>query len=212
MAKKQDKTPGADEAVDMDELIKALGIDDAAGKDAAIGDTLAGKDATAGKDTAAGYTLDGKDAAAGDAAADKKTTAGGDAADNADAGRDDESLVSYLKACAARLATPHEFKPGQLIRWKKGLKNKQSPDYGQPVIVVEVLAAPVIDKDDEHKNAGTPYFREPLTIIAGEVDGDGDFFCFHYDARRFEPYTEPMRAGDRGRKLTAKDAKCREKK
>ena len=96
--------------------------------------------------------------------------------------------IARLKACAARLAKVHVFTKGQLIRLKKGLKNKRNPAYGKPVIVVEVLEASVMDHDKD--SAGTPYFREPLTIITGAVDTDGDFVCYHYDGRRFEPYTE----------------------
>ena len=118
---------------------------------------------------------------------------GGEGEDGGEGGEsgaslDREETIVRLKACAARLAKAHTFAKGQLVRWKKGLKNKRTPAYGEPVIVVEVLPQPVFDTDA--KNSGSPYFREPLTIVAGEIDGDGDFLVFHYDGRRFEPYTE----------------------
>ncbi len=96
------------------------------------------------------------------------------------------SMVARLRACAQRLVKPHQFQPGQLVQWKKGLKNKRTPEYGEPVVVVQVLAEAVYEQKET--SAGSPYFREPLTLVAGEVDKDGDFLCFHYDARRFEPY------------------------
>jgi hypothetical protein len=99
---------------------------------------------------------------------------------------DKEETVARLKACAARLAKAHAFKRGQLVQWKKGLKNKVTPGYGEPVIVVETLDQPILDQHE--KGSGSPYFREPLTLVAGEIDKDGDFLCFHYDGRRFEPY------------------------
>ena len=101
---------------------------------------------------------------------------------------DKEETIARLKACAARMAKTHAFTKGQLVQWKKGLKNKRTPAYGEPVVVLDVLAQPVFD--EETKSAGSPYFREPLTLVAGEIDGDGDLLCFHYDARRFEPYKE----------------------
>jgi hypothetical protein len=101
---------------------------------------------------------------------------------------DKEETIARLKACAARLVKAQTFSKGQLVQWKKGLKNKRTPAYGEPVIVVETLAQPVFDT--ETKSAGSPYFLEPLTLVAGELDNDGDFLCFHYDGRRFEPYKE----------------------
>lgn len=93
-----------------------------------------------------------------------------------------------LLAAAATFHTRHQFKPNQLVMWKKGMKNRRSPGYGEPAIVIEVLATPLLNPGDE---SGTPYFREPLDIIIGSLDADGDLLCFHYDSRRFEPYLEP---------------------
>jgi hypothetical protein len=41
---------------------------------------------------------------------------------------------------------------------------------------------------EEVENSGNPCFREPLTLVAAEVDEEGDFLGYHYDARRLEPY------------------------
>ena len=30
----------------------------------------------------------------------------------------------------------NEFKPGDLVEWKPGLRNKKAPDYGQPCVVM----------------------------------------------------------------------------
>ena len=108
------------------------------------------------------------------------------AGDAAVAALDREETAIRLKACATRLLIRHAFRTGQLVQWKRGLKNRRTPAYGEPVVVVESLARPVYD--EEIKSGGNPYFREPLTLIAGELDKDGDFICFHYDGRRFEPY------------------------
>src|SRR3546814_14058437 len=51
-----------------------------------------------------------------------------------------------------------------------------------------MLSPPVIDGTFE---SGSTYFREPLDIIIGFVDEDGDFLNYHADARRFEPYSGP---------------------
>lgn len=125
------------------------------------------------------------------AALDETTPTEGASAGGNGSGDDDldkEETIARLKACAARLGKTHAFTKGQLVQWKKGLKNKRTPAYGEPVVVLEVLDQPIFD--EETKSAGSPYFREPLTLVAGEIDGDGDLLCFHYDARRFEPYKE----------------------
>jgi hypothetical protein len=77
----------------------------------------------------------------------------------------------------------HVFKPGMLVCWKQGLRNRKFPDYGEVGIVVEVLTEPFYDTVAE---SGSPYFREPLDILIALISDD-DFIIFHYDKRRFEP-------------------------
>jgi hypothetical protein len=43
---------------------------------------------------------------------------------------------------------------------------------------------------DDVEDAGSPFFQEPLDVVLGIIDRDGDFFCYHYDSRRFEPFQE----------------------
>lgn len=80
----------------------------------------------------------------------------------------------------------HTFQPGMLIKWKPGLRNKKKPMYEEPCIVVEVLGSPVVGTTDE---SGSAYFREPLDIIAGFIEDDGGFVAFHFDSRRFMPFS-----------------------
>ncbi|WP_172202787.1 hypothetical protein [Niveibacterium sp. COAC-50] len=76
------------------------------------------------------------------------------------------------------------FKPGMLVRWKPGLRNKRWPQYNEAAIVVAVLPEPILD---DTKDAGFTYFREPLDVILGVRDPDHDLLLFHFDSRRFEP-------------------------
>lgn len=78
------------------------------------------------------------------------------------------------------------LQPGMLAQWKPGMKNRKTPDYGIPVVVVELLDPPVIDGTFD---SGSVYHRERLDMILGFVDEDDEFYMLHYDARRFEPYT-----------------------
>ena len=102
-------------------------------------------------------------------------------------------VTSYGEADGQKLQTAydsffqtHIFQPRQLVKWKPGLKNKKLPKEGQPAIVLEVLEETL---DQVERDPGSPYFREPLDIVLGGMDEDGDFMTFHFDKRRFEPYS-----------------------
>jgi len=92
-----------------------------------------------------------------------------------------------LTGLSVALDKPHVFEKGQLVRWKAGLRNRTFPAYNEPAVVREVLAAPVYDGCATARCAGSPYFGEPLSLVLGIVDPDGDFVELRYDARRFEP-------------------------
>ncbi len=81
-----------------------------------------------------------------------------------------------------------EFKEGQLVEWKEGLKNKLRPRLREPAIVMELLKKPQFDTE---RDSGTPYFREPLDMVVGVVEeNEGNLLCFHVDKRRFKPFEE----------------------
>jgi len=83
------------------------------------------------------------------------------------------------------MLTKHSFKPGLLVRWKDGLKNKAVPEYNQPAIVWEILPKPFFDNARAHVT-GSPYFHEPLDIVLAVMD-ENEFVLLHNDSRRFEP-------------------------
>ena len=84
----------------------------------------------------------------------------------------------------ALLCEKHNFKPGDIVEWKPGLKNDVTP-YGKPLVVIKLYDDPSISNEDK----GTQYFLEPLDMVCGEINGD-DFSEYHYDSRRFQPYTQ----------------------
>src|SRR3546814_13895568 len=65
----------------------------------------------------------------------------------------DEYGDSERKYCGALSAIYHrlhdgremDLRPGMLVQWKPNLKNRKSPEYGKPAIVIEMLSPPVID-------------------------------------------------------------------
>jgi hypothetical protein len=93
--------------------------------------------------------------------------------------------IAKLQVAREAFGKVYDFKSGDLVVWKKGLKNRARPALGEPAIVVQVLETPL---KDETKESGTAYFNEPLDLALGLLDEDEDFTVFHYDRRRFEPY------------------------
>lgn len=98
-------------------------------------------------------------------------------------------LAPVLRERYQALVRRHPFAPGDLVTWKTGMANCRAPKPGQPAIVVEVLATPVMDSE---QNSGSTYFREPLDLVLGVIWDDGptrgSFITFHFNSQRFEPY------------------------
>lgn len=88
-----------------------------------------------------------------------------------------------LQSLHESFCTDNDFNPGDFVVWKQGFKNRKRPAYGEPAVVISSLLDPVYDSTDD---AGSTYFREPLTLVLGLMDSDGDMAIFHYDARRFK--------------------------
>lgn len=97
-----------------------------------------------------------------------------------------QSDVDQLLGSCNSFFETNKFKKGQLVKWKKGLKNKKMPYEKQPAVVVEVLQEPLYAEHDP----GTPYFHEPLDIALAMIGEHNDFIIFYYDSRRFEPFKE----------------------
>lgn len=95
-------------------------------------------------------------------------------------------MSKELKAALALFNEKHTFKPGDIVEWKPGLKNKRSPG---PFIIGEVLNVPLFETTDG--GSGSCYFRQPIDVTAGFIDSDGDFLFYHYDSRRFKPVESP---------------------
>ena len=112
------------------------------------------------------------------------------------AGDNDEKLLAVRKHCKALLdelqcftnGAEKALKTGMLVQWKPGMKNRNSPEYGEPRIVVELLEQPVLCTKFD---SGSVYFREPLDLLLGSLDEEDEFCVLHYDSRRFETYNDP---------------------
>jgi len=103
-----------------------------------------------------------------------------------------EKTVSEKEAKAIRAIsdrfraynTPQQFSPGDIVKWKQGMRNRRFPPNDGVAIVTKVYDKPIYD--EKAKESGSPQFHDPMTVILGVIDEDGDFVEFHYDGSRFE--------------------------
>lgn len=105
--------------------------------------------------------------------------------DNEDEKSYGEEHLTQLRTACDNFLTKEDFKVGQIVKWKKDLKNRKLPQKNQPAIVVRVLDEPIVSTDDE---SSSPYFLENLDIVLGVMSNDGTFLTFYYDSSRFESY------------------------
>jgi hypothetical protein len=81
-----------------------------------------------------------------------------------------------------------EFRIGDLVTWKPGLKNGRYPEKNYPAVVTRVYEQPLVRSDME---SGSNHFREPLDLVI-LVDTGDEVSEFHVDSRRFRHYNGPI--------------------
>ena len=91
--------------------------------------------------------------------------------------------IQKMRDLADKLRYKHQFKAGDVVRWKEGMRNRVVPQYDEKCVVFEALDAPVYDGETD---SGSYSFREPLDISICRLDSDGNFVIYHFDSRRFE--------------------------
>ena len=96
----------------------------------------------------------------------------------------DETALNVLNQKVSKfLDNSKTIKVGDIVRWKKGLKNRKYPKENQLCKVIEVIEKPIIQ---DARDSGSPYYREPLDLILALLDDNSDLVLYHYDKRRFE--------------------------
>ncbi len=92
----------------------------------------------------------------------------------------DPNIGTKLVEAFLTLRTQHEFRLGELVQWKPGLRNRL---LGGPFIVTALLPEPLLAAEEK---SGSAYWREPLDVVIGTIGDDGSFVEFHLDSRRLE--------------------------
>lgn len=93
-----------------------------------------------------------------------------------------DSNVEILNTLANRFHEKYDFKRGDIVTWKEGLKNKSRPLENEPAIVLEMLQEPLFDNQGD---SGSPYYREPLDLVVGVFIKE-KFIIYHLDSRRLK--------------------------
>jgi len=118
----------------------------------------------------------------------------GDSSDSSDSDSEpapqvDKSFKGLKKQLEVLLSEPERpFRPGDVVIWKEGCANRKRPKADEPGVILEVLPEPMYGKE---KSSGSPYFHEPLDIVVGLLDSDGDLVRYCYDKRRFRLAVQP---------------------
>lgn len=79
----------------------------------------------------------------------------------------------------------YDFCEGDLVQWKKGMKDRRLPNEEEPAVILRILDEPVYDHTQD---GGSQYFNEPFDMVLGVLGSDGKFATYHFNSQRFEPY------------------------
>lgn len=82
------------------------------------------------------------------------------------------------------------FSPGDVVSWKRGLRNKSFPHYGRPAVVIRYLT------EEERKGitaamlfgGGAEAYLDDIMI--GFLDGDEDLSITRVDSHRLDPWID----------------------
>ena len=78
----------------------------------------------------------------------------------------------------------NDFKVGQLVKWKPGMKNRSEPKEHHFGVITKIHDPPIINSFD-YVDCGSAQWGEKLTISIG-IFIDGIFLEFAFDGSRFE--------------------------
>lgn len=90
--------------------------------------------------------------------------------------------IEKLKADYQLYSKTTQFQPGDIVEWKPGLRNR---DVLGPFVVIRWVDEPL--NDTSHPTSSC-YYGEPLDIVIGQHNKDGDFQFWHVDPQRLQLY------------------------
>lgn len=95
------------------------------------------------------------------------------------------TTATLRKMYSALVEDDEPLKPGDIVMWKEGLKNKNLPMAEMPCVVIEVMPNVVYDYTEDGSESS--YFREPYNVRLGVFNHKETSLCiYYYDSRRFK--------------------------
>lgn len=110
-----------------------------------------------------------------------------------------------LSEIAGRYLDRQAFRPGDVVMYKKGLKNTKFPDYGEPAVALEMRPGNVTKNEDGDSSC----YLAPRDLRIGLYGPLDSFEGFWVDSARFELWVDdsPVDASDSaGATATANEA------
>lgn len=96
-----------------------------------------------------------------------------------------EQQLNPLLELADRFMQKHEYREGDVVKWKPGLQMMSLPAVNQPAVVLELLDEPVIDHEAE---LGDPARSIRCDMMIGFMVDDQRMVTTLADSRRFDPF------------------------
>jgi hypothetical protein len=103
--------------------------------------------------------------------------------------RDFEVIATDLVNKFAEYNSTGEFKAGDLVEWKPGLRSNGFPDYGVPMILISRLPQPYTVHADNNYNA--PYMLMFDVVVGVLSPNEGLFLHMKIDSNRVQAYSGP---------------------
>lgn len=93
----------------------------------------------------------------------------------------DPEYVLNLRAAAKDYAEVARLVEGDLVQWKRFMRNRKYPDYGSPCVVMgdapKPEVGPLFTLGSDH---------DPVDVLIGYLDGDMSFMIVAVDSHRLQ--------------------------
>lgn len=95
----------------------------------------------------------------------------------------DPQYAQFTREAFEEYSSKHDFAIGDLVQWKRFMKNKRFPAPVAPAIVVSKIETIVTHNDEGEA-------LEPEDIMLGFLNGDLTFQVFPFNSARFMPWSD----------------------
>lgn len=95
------------------------------------------------------------------------------------------SKIKKLRDALAVYNAQNEFKVGDIVKWKPGMKNRLHPAQDELVIVAGLFSGDTIPDGIDAGVPSSPIFREPIDLQIAMIDpDDSEFMLYRINSAR----------------------------